>query len=385
MRRLGRDSLISLGLVALLAALTVLAAVQRPAGDKALPPLASFSAQPNGAKALRLWLGELGYRVDERTQTAFRPPDDAAVALVLEPLYPVTADEGAALEQWVEAGGLLTAAGDGPAMASLLRRFNFRLAVLDAEADAPALPQTPLWTSPSLAAAEPRARYYLQNERADFVTHLAVDGRPVVVSFEQGEGRVILASSARPFSNAGLRSPGNAALALNVISAAGRPGAVWFDEWHHGLRALAEEQIAGPGQWLRRTRAGQSVLLFAGLLFAALALRGRRLGPPLPWLAGVNRRAPLEYLTAVAQLGRRAGHRRAVLRQYRHWLKRSLGQRYRLDPTLADDEYVARLAGYNPAMDASSLRSLLARLEQPDPSEADLVALAAEAARWTDR
>jgi hypothetical protein len=125
------------------------------------------------------------------------------------------------------------------------------------------------------------------------------------------------------------------------------------------------------------------VLLFTGLLFAALVLRGRHFGPALPLPAGANRRAPLEHLTATAQLSRRAGHRRAALKQYRHWLKRDLGQRYRLDPGLADDDFVARLAGYNPALDAAGLRSLLARLDQPDPSEADLVALAAEAARWT--
>lgn len=383
MKRPGRDSLIALGLLALLAGLTVLAAVQRPAGDDALPPLASISAQPNGAKALRLWLAELGYRSDDRPQTAFSLPDNAAVALVLEPLYGVTAEEGAALEAWIEAGGLLVTAGDGPAMDGLLRRFDFRLAPLDAAMDAPALPQTPLWASPPLDAAEPRARYYLQSTRNDFVTHLAVDGRPVAVSFEQGDGRVILASSARPFSNAGLRSAGNAALALNAVGAAGRPGVIWFDEWHHGLRDTAELLAVGPGQWLRRTPAGQSVLLFAGLLFAALVLRGRHFGPSLPLPSDVSRRAPLEHLTATAQLSRRAGHRRATLGQYRLWLKRGLGQRYRLDPSLPDDDYVARLAGYNPALDEAGLRSLLARLDQPDPSEADLVALAAEAARWT--
>jgi hypothetical protein len=385
MKRPARDSLIALGLLALLAALTVLAAVQRPAGDAALPPLASISARPDGAKALRLWLADLGYAVDDRLQSAFQPPDDAAVALVLEPVFSVVTQEFAALEQWVEGGGLLVVAGDGIGAGSLLRRFGFQLAPLDAASDTPALPQTPLWTSPPLVAAEPRARYHLQSARSDFVTHLAVAGRPVVVSFPLGEGRVILSSSARPFSNAGLRSPGNAALALNVASAGSRSGAIWFDEWHHGLRDTPEEQIAGPGQWLRRTRAGQGVLLFAGLLFAALVLRGRHFGPSLPLPASASRRAPLEYLTAVAQLGRRAGHRRAMLRQYRHWLKRSLGARYRLDSTLPDDDYVARLASYNPALDAASLRSLLARLDQPNPSEADLVALAAEAARWTDR
>lgn len=382
MRRPGRDTLIALTLLALLVALTVVAAVQRPADDDALtPPLASFSARPDGARALHLWLADLGYTVDDRQPRVFRPADSAAVALVLEPTLNVSPEEGAALTTWVEEGGTLVVAGAGSAAANLVRQFDFRLAPLDAPLEAKALPQSPLWTSPPLAEAQPQARYYLHSARRNFVTHLAVAGRPIVVSFDQGAGRVILISSATPFSNAGLRLPGNATLVLNVISAAGWPGAIWFDEWHHGVRGGAGA-AAGPGQWLRRTPAGQSVLLVASVLFVAVVLRGRHFGRPAPSRSGSARRAPLEYLTAVAHLNRRAGQRNAVLRQYRHWLKRGLGQRYRLDPTLPDDEYVARLAGSNPALDAAALRSLLARLEQPAASEASMVALAAEAARW---
>lgn len=381
MRRLGRDGWIALSLLALLAALTALAALQRPADDR-LPPLASFSAQPDGAKALRLWLAELGYRVDAQPLAAFAPPEEAAVALVLEPLLPITDEEATALTEWVEAGGTLVVAGNKAATADLLRRFDFRLVLLDAPINAPALPQTPLWTSPPLEAADPRALHYLESQRSDFVVHLAVEGRPVVVSFAQGDGRVILASSARPFSNEGLRSPGNAALALNAVAVAGREAAVWFDEWHHALRGRADALAVGPGQWLRRTRAGQSVLLFVGLLFLALVLRGRRFGPPLPLPADVGRRAPVEHLTATAQVSRRAGHRAAALAQYRHWLKRDLGQRYRLDPSLPDEQFVSLLAAYNPTLDAEGLRRLLAQMNHPNPSEAELVALAAEASRW---
>ena len=56
-----------------------------------------------------------------------------------------------------------------------------------------------------------------------------------------------------------------------------------------------------------------------------------------------TRRSPLEFINAMANLHRRAGQRRAALRHYHDQLKRRLGRRYRLDPSLHDAEYVTRL------------------------------------------
>lgn len=381
-----RDTLVALALLALLVIVTVLAALQRPVDEETLlPPLASFSARPDGAKALRLWLAELGYGVGDQAGSVYRPPRTAALALVLQPTFSFLPEEAAAMKGWVEDGGTLLLAGDDPATTSLSNRFDWRLVPLSAALDNPAQPQTPLWVAPPPPAIPAPAsfRYAWQGPRNDYITHVAVAGRPVVISFQQGQGRVILSASAIPFSNQGLATPGHGELALNAVGMAGRAGDIWFDEWHHGVRSSAPS-LAGPGQWLRSTPAGQSILLAAGALFVALLLRGRHFGRPAPPPTATPRRAPLEQLTAAAQLGRRAGHRAAVLRQYRHWLKRDLGRRYRLDPTLPDDEYVAHLQRFDPRLDAPGLRQLLARLDQAQAGEGEMVALAAAAARWLD-
>jgi len=203
----------------------------------------------------------------------------------------------------------------------------------------------------------------------------------VVVSFALGKGRVILSAAPYAFSNAGLKEPGNPALVLNLILISPASGAVWFDEWHHGVRPV-DSQVVGPEDWLRRTPAGRALLYVAGVIFLAVLLRGRRFGRPVPLPGEITRRAPLEYISAIANLGRRAGHRRAVLQQYRQRLKRRLGQRYRLDPTLNDAEYAARLAEYNPGLDAEALRRLLARLQRPNVNESEMIQLAAEVAAW---
>ena len=124
------------------------------------------------------------------------------------------------------------------------------------------------------------------------------------------------------------------------------------------------------------------MLYVALVIFIAVALQGRRFGRPVPLPKDTTRRAPLEYITAIANLKRRAGHRQAVLTQYHNRLKRGLGQRYRLNPTLPDDDYVSQLADLKPNLDAAALRTLLARLGQAKISESELVSVAAEVATW---
>ncbi len=378
--KLSRDSWLAIGLVAALALITVLAAAQQTQ-KAALPPLSSASTNPDGARALALWLDDLGYAVRDDADNFFRIPQDAHLLLMLEPSI-VADDEWGTIDKWVREGGTLVVAGDGFGTALATRHYTFTLDYLDNPIPV-LIAQTPLFASPPLTgAANAQVQAYFETPRRDFVTHLAVGSRPVLVSFDLGQGRVILSAAPYAFSNAGLKASGNPALVLNVISAARSSGAVWFDEWHHGVRPV-QVQVVGPEDWLRYTPAGRSLLYVALIIFLALLLRGRRFGRPVPLPTEVTRRAPLEYITAIANLGRRAGHRRAVLRQYHHRLKRQLGQRYRLDPTLRDPEYAARLAEYNPGLEAEALRGLLTRLQKPNVSENEMVQLAAEVAAWT--
>jgi hypothetical protein len=249
--------------------------------------------------------------------------------------------------------------------------------------------QTPLLASPPITGpATAKAQAHLapldDDSEIDHVTHLSTqEGHPVLLSFDRGDGRVILCAAPYPFTNAGLKDAGNPPLVFNLVSLAGSPASVWFDEWHHGLRTI-DSQAAGPGDWLRRTPVGRAFLLAALVVVLALALQGRRFGRPVPLPQNIVRRAPLEHITAIAHLSRRAGHRADALAHYRMQLKRALGKRYRLSPRLPDVAYVARLAELRPGLDAGALQGLLARLNQKNVTEADLVQLAAQVARWIE-
>ncbi len=71
--------------------------------------------------------------------------------------------------------------------------------------------------------------------------------------------------------------------------------------------------------------------------------------------------------------------------QYRQWLKRDLGRRYRLDPTLPNDRYVEQLGDYRPDLDQDALLGLLRRLSKRKPSEEEMIAAAKETAEWLER
>ena len=375
--RLSRDSWLAIGLVILLSVITVAAAIQQNKAQ-AIPYLSSSSA-PDGTLALKLWLAELGYPPVEDTQSYFGAPQNTQLILVLEPILPITARELDQLDQWVEAGGTLILAGKGGYIFDAFYHYKFSLGFLAAQADSFSVAAPLLLSPPQTDPAPVAPDLYLDSARTDFVTLLAVDGHPLIVSFEQGKGRVILSSTPYPFSNQGLKDKANANLVLNIIALSAQKGRVWLDDWHHGIQSA---HIVGPDQWLRRTSAGHALLFVLITVFLALVLQGRGFGRPIPLLNEIKRRGPLEHVTAVANLNRKAGHRVDVLRQYRNWVKRQLGARYRLDPSLPDEEYVAQLAKYNPALDKEKLLSLLQRLLQKNVSETEMVKLAEEASKW---
>jgi hypothetical protein len=375
--KLSRDSWLAIGLLLILILVTVGAGYQQNKSQTI--PYLSTSSAPDGTLALKLWLDKLGYQPFESTSVTFQPPQDVNLILIIEPIIFIDESEWDSLDQWVEQGGMLILAGNAPPMAYALGHYDFSMRYLDSPADS--LPAAvPLLTSPPQTDPAPVASdLFLVSARTDFVTLLAADGGPVLVSFEQGKGRIILSTTAYPFSNHGLKEDANAVLVLNLIALSAQKGRVWLDDWHHGIQSAA---IVGPSQWLRRTPAGHALLFVAITIFLALFLQGRGFGRPIPLRHEIKRRGPLEHVTAVANLNRKAGHRADVLHQYRQWVKRHLGHRYRLDPSLPDEEYVAELGKFNPALDKEKLLHLLQHLTQKNVSEADMVKLAEEASRW---
>jgi hypothetical protein len=328
--------------------------------------------------ALKLWMKELQYSIDEEVLADFVPPKKASILLMLEPLS-INESEMQAIDDWVETGGTLIAIGDQYSRA-LMDHYQFTFSYL---LDPNGMPDhaTPLFSSPSTMDIEnTEVKLALRSERDDFVVLVAQEGEPVVVSFEQGKGRVILGTTVESFTNAGLKKASNPELVLNLLALAPPEGIVWFDEWHHGVRS--GQQVLGPADFLRRTPIGRSLLFVVFAVFIAMLVQGRGFGRPVPLPQEIKRRGALEHVTGIANLSRRAAHRPAVMLHYHQQVKRKLGQRYRLDPSMDDQEYVNALASYNAELNKDELLSLLRRLKRKDVSEAEMVSLATEASKW---
>ncbi|HLF73310.1 MAG TPA: DUF4350 domain-containing protein [Anaerolineales bacterium] len=381
MKNLSRDTKLAIGILLLLAVVTALAAVQGQ-DEQQYPRLSSLSSAPDGALALKLWMKELRYGVHERVLANFSPPDSTTILFMLEP-FPATEAEMKAIDRWVEEGGTLIAIGEQYGMYSVIDHYKFTLNYLMDNTGTPAA-GTPLFGSPPAPDPEhAQVRVALASERDDYVVLAALKGQPVLVSFEQGKGRVVLGTVSESFTNAGLKQAGNPELVLNILALARNKGAVWFDEWHHGLQS--GEQVLGPAEFLRFTPVGRSLLFVTFAIVLVLFLQGRGFGRPVPLPQEIKRRGALEHVTGIANLSRRAAHRQAALMHYHQQLKRKLGQRYRLDPAMDDRDYVDALAGYNPSLAKDELLNLLQRLKRREVGETEMVHLAAEASNWIDQ
>jgi len=378
MKRLSRDTWLALGLVAVLV-ITTIVAVFWQTRKAALPALSSASSDRDGARALRLWLEYKGYSVSSKSEPEYRPPGDADLIFVLEPYNDSDEDHWQMLDDWVGAGGTLFVAGEGWGVDEIFSHYEFY--TYGWGSDEEATVQTPLLSTPPMDdLSHLDFSSVFSADRDDFIVLLAVDSAPVLVTFRQGQGRVILASFTHPLTNAGLKESGNPELILNLLTLAGQNKNIWFDEWHHGEGQ--HKKIVGPQDWLRYTPAGRALLFTVVVVFMALLLQGRGFGRPVPLPQDTVRRTSLEYITALANLSRRAGHRSEVLRQYHESLKHHLARRYRLNPSMPDDEYVTQLAKYHPDLAATDLQNLLKRLCSRHVGESEMVKLAAETAEW---
>lgn len=356
----------------------------RQAESAPAPTYSTHSTAPGGAAALYLWLDELGYRVDRIQNGPFQIADDTRLLFVLAPRLSYTGVEMRLLETWAEgAGHTLVLVTEGWQLQSPLRDFGAER-LPSVEPAAALTPTVPLLTSPPPGPVRVESNRVLQMDGDEYVAHLQNAARPVLVSRRWGEGRVLMASAARPFTNAGLRDPGSARLVYNLLAGL-EPGArVQFDEVHHGYAA---EQAADNSllAWLRGSPWGWALLFAAAATLGWIVLRGRRFGRPVPLPELIRRRPQSEYVVSMAGLFRRAGRRSFVMQHHHDRLKRELARPWRLNPDPVsdrDDAFVAELARHRDELDAEELRHLLARLSGGRVSEADLVRLVGEVETW---
>lgn len=371
-----RDLLLVMVLFGVLAGVTVLTYPLLPREEPQPPFPTTHSAAPEGCLALYLWLADLGYDV-RRVEGEFVLPENVDVLFVVGPTWGFERSDARALAVWVDRGHDLVLTPDLFGDEELWNQLYVDRGTRRIE-DEEATPVQPVLLDPLVQRVAHGARRGLITRGLDYVPVLGSADEPVMLTFTLGQGRVYVLADEFPFTNAGVDQADNARLVLNLVGAPGR--IVAFDEVHHGYQraqvSLEEGLFTQPWGW--------AVVygVVVGVLY--LALRGRRLGRPVP-LARHQRRTVAEYVSAMAGLFRRAGQRDAVRRHYRREFRRQLAQPYGVDPELDVDEFVQQLSRYRPVAEHQDrLRDLLYRLNRP-AGEADLLRMVQEMEEFVKR
>ena len=336
-----------------------------PPSQERLPPLTVYSAEPNGGKALRLWLESIGYQLVTLERAPLALPTRARTLLLLEPTHPITGVERDTLEAWVRDGGRLVIAGEGLWTMRVLERFGLKLEPLALGA-LTARPAAGAPLDPAIGEVLVESDMALVGADA---SPLLVDGDHVLAASRPfGSGQVVALASVAALSNRALRLESNARLALSLIGRQG--GELAVDELHHGY---GEAQPRSLTRLLFDERWGQAVLYAGALVFGYLLLRGRRFGRPRP-LDLSRGRSLGEYVSSVAALYR-AGRKRAFLAEhFRRQLWRAYARSLGLPGDASEAQLVARAraAGRDP----SALLDVARALEQgPRLGEAELIKL----------
>jgi hypothetical protein len=135
-----------------------------------------------------------------------------------------------------------------------------------------------------------------------------VGADPGAVLVPRGKGRALVVADPSLLTLRGLQREDNVLFLVNVARRSAQGGKVYFDEYHHGLRA-------GGGFWGYLRYHGLQWTLLPILLVVAVSVWqvGVRLGPAVPTPRGAHADA-VDYASAVARIYHRAGARRLLAR-----------------------------------------------------------------------
>ena len=342
------------------------------------------SAGPGGLRALRLWLEEMGYTVEQTGNQAFALDAASDLLFVYPNAEPYTEDEALALERWVASGRTLVLIGPERDETALQSRFGVQL---DFGSD---LARTVAQQQPLLPEADAELQHDMPasavldlTEAPQAVPVLAQTNGPTVAVQSMGQGTIWFLSLQHTLTNQALGVRDQAILVPALLRTVPRGGQVLFDTYHLYGPASADVQsgeITSLQDWLYRTPLGWATLFGLGATLIYLFLQGWRLGPALPARNEVRRREAAEYVQAMAALHRRAHQNEAVAHHHKRRLKLNLGRTLRINPTLPDREFVQRLQENDAVISetqVATISHLLHNLDQ-QPNEGALVRMVAE-------
>lgn len=192
------------------------------------------------------------------------------------------------------------------------------------------------------------------------VVHIGTSGKPLLVDYPHGQGRILVLADPYIVSNGGVSLKDNLQLAINVLGAnlpAGSEGLIAFDEYHHGHGATRNALVSYFSGTPVLPLLGQVILLILLVLWT----QSRRFARPVP-LAQVDRRSALEFVASMAELQQRAGAFDLALENIYSRTRRVLARYAGTDYNSSRTEIASRVAARS-SLEARSLEVLMRQCE----------------------
>ncbi|MBL1131436.1 MAG: DUF4350 domain-containing protein [Chloroflexi bacterium] len=334
----------------------------------------------DGVSVFANWLQTQGFRVEmQQPDATIRSSNQDKVLFVIAPRGRFRYGELYNLDVWVRNGGTLIIAQENGQSRELLRYYDLGLGRLWWPVAQSSL-ALPVFNWPPVGQAAVNARRFIEADCGQVAVHMGDCARPYLVAMGRGQGQIIVLSAVTPFTNAGLRQPGDAQLVQNMVLATAVPGAtILFDEAH---------RQSSPA-WLFTTPAGWALwltVLGIGLFIAwnsASSPVGRARTKSAPGEQEVDTAVAINQLAAAE---RQFHHHEVIMAHYWRRLQQSLAQRYGVDSALPDAQFVAALKPLLNETELGTVAYLAAYRERADAlSENELRQWVSVAAELTDQ
>ncbi|HUM68292.1 MAG TPA: hypothetical protein PLK31_05550, partial [Chloroflexota bacterium] len=310
---------------------------------------------------------------------ALRPSNQDKIMFVIAPRSRFRYGELYNLDVWVLNGGTLIIAQEDARPRELLRYYDLGLGRLWWPVAQSGL-ALPVFNWPPVGQAAVDAHRYVRVDCGQAAVHMGDCTRPYLVALGRGRGQIIVLSSVTPFTNAGLRQPGNAQLVENMVLATAVPGStILFDEAHRQLSAA----------WLFTTPTGWA--LWLSLVGVGLFVAWNSSSSPTNRAQTKTVRGEKELDTAVALNQLAAAERQfrrhdVIMAHYWRRLQQTLARRHGVDPTLPDARFVAALKPHLTEAELGMVSYLVTYKERADVlTENELRQWVSVAAELTDQ
>ena len=332
---------------------------------------------PENESVLYLILRKLKFRVTEISEKYSSHLKRYDVLFLQDLKKAPSATEIQNIQDFVRSGGtLIVCGGNHQAMEGLVasyglksRNLSNRLELSQRFSDKPFFPLHPV--------DEIRSRTYfiIDTFQRDAAVLYSTENQGVVVTLRHGKGRVFFATSAHLFSENGLHNSRNATLLFNLMSTLPRNAHIGLFEGEYYIQKSSNRSNSQMN-FIFNTPGGLSAVYICLIIFAFLALRGRRFGKPLD-VRENNRRLSSEYVHAMTSLYQKGNTRMEILSHIRDKFKADLGIRWRVNPNLNTANFIEELENRGATDEDRTLTKLLFDLGPSDNiSEAQLVELA---------